>query len=1058
MPNVQIRRWMIVPLVLLASAGIHGTLLAQVPLGNVSGQVRDQATGRPVVGARITVDNVAPSASTDRAGGFTLTSVPAGMQVIRARRIGYAPGSATVNVPVNGSAAAELELRSEGLVDTVTVVSPARGAALARAAAPGPDTARPDPWTSWALGADVLRSLPVDSLRDALALLPGVYDGGDERGPRVRGAPAGETSVYLDGVWLRNLDSGRPSLLRIEPREVASLALRPSFGAERGGARAAVIELESPLADARWRGDAAFQTDQVTIGAGYGYSRADVYVGGPLAGERLSLSFAGTAVGREDARPTFAPEELGRVTLPLDGRPAVSAPVGPTRWFRQTGTFDTFAVPGGSPINLHHFEEITGLDGRKPFNNGDEYAANLVLRAAPTEGTMLRLGLTASRDQRRFLVPAFAFRPQSLPARREKSYLLRAELSQRLGRSGVLRLLAGVLRDEAMEGFLGETLADTAAVLRGGAYPMAGDALGFTFADFHFPFEKTYTVARWMERYRAMQTDPSLSYLRAFGTLIDPATGAPYTELKAANLFQGWTSPDNPYGIPEFLYSGFGGFASSRERTLFARGELGWAAGRGGRLSVGAEVYRKHVEHLGDTSPGRSINSLATSSVTVEAYEAHPTIVGAWASDRVEIGPAILDAGVRLDGFSSDVAYPTIPGFVFATFSAFTGETITPTFIEPDAEWHLSPRVAVTASLRPRTRLRASVGGYTQIVPLEALYAGVNIDLDKTNHAGFFGRPIGMPRVLAFELGLTQSVGVGTTFELDGYYRDRRRDPTVRVIDAVYPAHGVGHVPALANGRMRERGVEGRATQRLGRVASIQANYGFVAVGGIAEGGFTDHIHAVAATATLRTPADVLGERALASRVLGDLDISLTFHGHNGLPYTRSSTPGATALFPPPGGTFLEPLNASRLPWIYTLDGRVGREVRIGSGKSLVAYVDGRNLLNRQNVLDLFSGTGSPVDPGVTFVAMNTAEASRIPGQDVVLADMPAQNAADVTRQALFQRREQLFGNGDGVFTVEEQARSSLASFLATGWSNERLPAEFFGTPRQVRVGIEWRF
>ncbi|MBX6363930.1 MAG: hypothetical protein IRZ00_08685 [Gemmatimonadetes bacterium] len=653
-----------------------------------------------------------------------------------------------------------------------------------------------DPWTSWRLGADALAALPIDSLRDALSLLPGVYEGGDVPGLRVRGAPAGETALYLDGVWLRNLDSGRPSLLRIEPRQVGALALRSSFGAERGGARSAVIELESRAAGPRWTGNVDFQTDQLAIGAGYGYSRADVFVGGPLAGQRLTLSYAGTGVGREDARPTFAPAALGQVTRPLSGAVSVSAPIGPTRWFRETDGFDTFEVPGAEPLRLRHYEEITGLDGRKPYNNGDEYTADLVLRAAPAVGTGLRLGLTASRDQRRFLVLEFEFRPQSPPARREKSYLLRAELSQRLGAKGALRVLAGIARDEAMEGFLGETIADTAAVLRGDRYPMTGDVLGFTFADFTFPFEKTFTMARWLERYRGMQQDPSLTYLTPFETLVNPATGALYSQAEATNLFGLRSSADNPYGLYDFYTNGFTGFAFSRERTLFARGELGWAARAAGRLSVGAEVYRKHVEHLGETSPGGSLSSSPTSSAVAEAYEARPTIVGAWASDRVALGPALLDAGVRLDGYSSDVAYPTLPGFVFPTRDAATGEPLTPTFLERDAEWQLSPRVAVTAPLRARTRLRASVGGYTEIVPLETLYGGVWIDLNKTFHPGAFGRPIELPWVEAYELGLTQGIGAGTLLEVTGYRRDRRRDPTFRVENVLLP--GRRHVPGAA--------------------------------------------------------------------------------------------------------------------------------------------------------------------------------------------------------------------------------------------------------------------
>jgi hypothetical protein len=142
------------------------------------------------------------------------------------------------------------------------------------------------------------------------------------------------------------------------------------------------------------------------------------------------------------------------------------------------------------------------------------------------------------------------------------------------------------------------------------------------------------------------------------------------------------------------------------------------------------------------------------------------------------------------------------------------------------------------------------------------------------------------------------------------------------------------------------------------------------------------------------------------------------------------------------------------MPTTYRSDLRLTRSFTIG-GRTVSAYIDVRNLLNRRVMLDLFTSTGSATNPGQTFVQNNTLGAVRVPGSDVVVADVP-----DPLQRAPLERRERFFGNGDGVLTVEEQVRSSLGAFVASGWGAQVgvLPGMFYGSPRQVRVGMECRF
>lgn len=73
------------------------------PEAMVVGRVADAATDEPVAGALVVVEGHERGALTDSQGSYRLAGVPAGPQVLRAERIGYAPARAPVTVPTRGT-------------------------------------------------------------------------------------------------------------------------------------------------------------------------------------------------------------------------------------------------------------------------------------------------------------------------------------------------------------------------------------------------------------------------------------------------------------------------------------------------------------------------------------------------------------------------------------------------------------------------------------------------------------------------------------------------------------------------------------------------------------------------------------------------------------------------------------------------------------------------------------------------------------------------------------------------------------------------------------------
>ena len=493
--------------------------------------------------------------------------------------------------------------------------------------------------------------------------------------------------------------------------------------------------------------------------------------------------------------------------------------MGQTRFFRPTGTFTT--DENDPNLRLADFREIEGLGAKKPWNNADAYNLNLTVRGTPTATTRYNAGVTFTRDQRRFFDPQLQFRPYALAARREKSWLVRGGLEQVLyqgSESGAtLRINIGYGQDGFAQGPLGETLADTLAVLRGDKYPMAGDVLGFTFSDFRFPFEGHFTIDKVLARIAEMKQDPTRNSLVPLETLIDPETGEPFTIDRAVELFDTRYGLDNPFGIQDYLQTGLAGYGWRTEKTLSLRADLDRQANRWNRIGIGAEFYKKKIENL--TGFGSGIGAMSLVAPTFQnVYTADPIIAGFYAKDRLDLGEVVIELGVRVDYFDSDMVYPELPGFFLPVRSG--DQVFTPRFVEQEAQLQFSPRLGVGFPVTENTQFRLSYGHFTQVPALNQLFSGVNADLNKVNRNATFGRPIEFGRTIGYEVGITHSFDESTVLDIAGYSREKQGDIAFRVLELDYPGVGLQTVRFLTNADFGYvRGADARLSRRFSQPA-----------------------------------------------------------------------------------------------------------------------------------------------------------------------------------------------------------------------------------------------
>lgn len=156
------RRTAVLPAFLFTAFTALGTraAVAQVTL---SGRVLDAANTRPLSGVSLAIEGTGLVATSDSVGAYRIVGVPAGPHVLRATRVGYAPGRELLTVPTTGAMNVDIQLarsalRLHAINVTADPVSRARG----------------ELGTASVIEREAIRNQMATSLAGVLELLPGV--------------------------------------------------------------------------------------------------------------------------------------------------------------------------------------------------------------------------------------------------------------------------------------------------------------------------------------------------------------------------------------------------------------------------------------------------------------------------------------------------------------------------------------------------------------------------------------------------------------------------------------------------------------------------------------------------------------------------------------------------------------------------------------------------------------------------------------------------------------------------------------------------------------------
>jgi outer membrane receptor for ferrienterochelin and colicin len=545
-----------------------------------------------------------------------------------------------------------------------------------------------------------------------------------------------------------------------------------------------------------------------------------------------------------------------------------------------------------------------------------------------------------------------------------------------------------------------------------------------------------------------------------------------------------------------------------KENRYIGKATLDWQADRYNRLKLGAEFTQYHIDQYSAT-----LASLFFS----DAYKEKPIRWNAFVEDRLDLGDVVVVGGLRYDFYDTKASRPFATDtagntYAFPRVSSMPGfDPANPTalFVRDESHGYLSPHVQVSFPVTDRTNFRLSYSHQVQAPDFGLLLGGINTDLNFTNTNQVYGSDLDFGKTIAFEFGIRHAFNDDMVLDVAAYNKDVVSDPAARLVSLFDPSAGRDNdfriLTNLDFGNVR--GLDVRLDRRFGNYFNGTISYSFQQAKNTGSDPFTytnygsrivnqvggnngaqpppqgilptddSRPHSLSSAFSVSFPGD-WKQGSVLGTILGNLSVFTTFRYSSGTAYSRCgvsaeeqsvlSIENCVRLFP-------EGLNTQRLPSFKQLDTRFNKTFTLG-GLDLTGYLDVRNLLNFKNVLQVFAVNGDVLNDEERAAHLNADLedlASEGDGNGVLTSDgaldLSFGGAADPRTQCgdwqssknlpaaancvYLIRAEQRFGNGDHIYTVEEQSNAINTLYeAARGEHIHTAPG------RRARLGIEINF
>ena len=1053
-----------------------GQALAQGAAGKIQGRVVD-SSGAPLAAVQVFVEGTNRGNITNAQGDYFINEVPAGLHRVHAERIGYRASIVTDQRVLAGQTLTlNFTLEPAAVQVEALVVAGERTQAVPR-----------DQVASKSIvTGETIDQLPLDNSTSIILLQPGVISTNDGR--TIRGSRPGEEAVYVDGVLVRRYQNGSTEPLELPTNGLAQVDVTTGgFGARFGEAQSGVINYVTRTGGSRFQGNASLMTDRIApTDWNSGLTRAELSLGGPLW-KNLSFFLAGVAEGRTNGGPS-------------EGR-LLYVPVGEDTTFR-------LATSSGDSVDVV-FPEFQLLDrgAGNPFNQSDEVTGVIKLSYGLGTGNKLDLSYYKNRNQS---TARATFNPQNTTAGTNRADVITGSgyfvLSQSAERALALDLKASYQRDYDLSGTVSpEWFMDHRS-------PFLGFNVGSP--DFLFDVDDFQVDKALVGAYRSniilaesTQIFPRRGELGGRqGVEGVPQTLRinPYGLRQDFGLF-GYSNNGITFSKENrWVFNGTLDWQANRYNRVQIGGEYtmieirswnnplytGTAGGPGLRDPRRAGLFITDRLDLGDVviDAGLRYDYFDPNS----DYPLNPGFVSNL-PDSMKLGlyTTSPDPTGQLGWRDRLVPLENCGGDATAAARRRSDGTVVckSNFVDAETKQEFSPRLAVSFPVTVASTFRLSYGHNIQVPSLGQLFSNQNNDFEtgNVNTNSEFGRDIKLPKTILFEAGYRQLFGSSLVMDVSVYSKTVRNGLAYRILTFDNPKipGQTYRANALTNADYSlARGMDLKFDRRFGQTSIISLSYSYLDAKGTASdpNTYVDLIsrstsnvallnnipvdapeimlpldqsrkHNFALTASISLPSDA-GE-GVSNILFGDLGIFATGRVASGLKFTRLINTGQGFTGPPPGFCLscapAEPINSSETPWEKRFDLRLTKGVSI-AGKRARMFADLRNPLNIANNTQVFTETGSVFNElrYQNFRSTYLNDPLFDGNAEAGTFEIAKANENPLNKYALLQA-ERRFGNGDGIFTLDEQDHMMRTYFEQAATNARTLRT----SGQSMRLGIE---
>ena len=908
--------------------------------GKVTGVVKDKETGDALPGVNVILEGTTMGAATNAKGEYTILNVPAGVYTVTTSMISYSKlTKQNVRVIPDFTTKLDFDLVPTS-VNAEDIVVVAERALIQK----------DQTMTMSVTSSDEIKNLPVRGFQAAANLGVGIVvnntrslEGGTGN-INIRGGRPNETGVYMDGFQQNNLLTGTSSANVPSGAVEEVVVITGGFDAEYGRNQSGIISVTTKSGGQKYSGSIEGVADPggLAIAESYGYKVISVGIGGPVIPGSNKIRFFVSGEGRsiDDAEPS------------VWGNPQFN--------LTNNGIKGVRTIVGGSSAGLDTIvDDPTKLDSVE-FDLDDD--GNVQYKKGKRKNSPLN----------------------DIGSNSDKGYDLQGKLT--------FDVIANTLRID-LSGNYSKILRRSTTINR---IFSPSESLRRDIDNLNVGASATYTLNQ------SSFLDVGVNYFANTRRLFNDRLGFDVTNYN--DFLRGGTGARTYYGdnLMEDISRGSLTFQKFQDSYIAFKSNYVNQIDKNNQIKAGFDYFYHTVRFLDIRDIGKPVDG-SNNNIGFVLYEASNGRIKVKENDKDDIaagrlGPAkpfnfsffvqdkmeyeglVLRGGIRYDLFNpgvkrlKDLSNPTRFG---------TNQQLDPEDYESAKnDQKVSPRFSVSFPVSEKTQFRMSYGKFFQQPNLQDLYVSPDF-LERQSIAPPFATTVGNPNLKAetstqYEVGIRRALNEKVAIDINAYYKD--------IVDLIN-SRAITSSPngLIISDNLDEGVVQGvnislevrRLSKFSGRLSyTMQSargsgsgeNSGFRAAWlGYSDAKFNaplnfDQRHTINGSLDIRN-AKGEGPEVAGNRVLENAGLNFVVSAGSGFPYTPTEIT-KYAFAGVPAARVTARRNSQNQPWTFRVDMKADKTFNIAGNMSLNVYVQVLNLLDKKNVLNIYTATGRPDDDG----------------------------------------------------------------------------------------------